>query len=94
MKRKQKISNIFAITAIAAIFAVVGIAEIPQSEAVISNTYKVTVTNITPGQPITPPLLVTHSKDVNLFSVGEEASEELAQLAENGNLEPLVEKLS
>ena len=55
--------------------------------------YEVTVTNITPGQPITPPLLVTHSKDVSLFTVGEMASEQLQQLAENGNASLLVEKL-
>ena len=92
--KSKKITGIFSIAALAAIFAVAGIAQIPQSDAAISNTYKVTVTNITPGQPITPPLLVTHSKDVDLFSVGTESSTELAQLAENGNFEPLVQKLS
>ena len=57
-------------------------------------TYEVTITNITPGQPITPPLLVTHSADVGIFATGEEASEELQQLAENGNFGPLVESLA
>ena len=56
-------------------------------------TYKVTVTNITPGQSLTPPLLVTHSADVGIFALGEEASGELQQLAENGNPDPLKEKL-
>ena len=56
-------------------------------------TYEVTITNITPGQPITPPLLVTHRADVGVFTVGEEASEELQQLAENGDFGPLVESL-
>ena len=94
MKSKQKVSGIFAIAAFAAIFAVAGLAEIPESDAAISSTYKVTVTNLTPGQPISPPVLVTHTKDVNLFTVGTETSNELSQLAENGNFEPLVEKLS
>ncbi len=94
MKSKQKFASVFAVTAIASIFVIAGLAEIPQSDAAISATYKVTVTNLTPGQPLTPPLLVTHSKDVGIFTVGEEASNELSQLAENGNFEPLVEKLS
>lgn len=94
MQQKQKITGIFAVTAIATIFAVAGFAQIPQSEAALNLNYKVTVTNLTPGQPITPPLLVTHNEDVSIFKVGEESSIELAQLAENGNLEPLVEKLS
>jgi len=94
MKQSRKTTSIFAITAFAAIFAAIGIAEIPQSNAEISSTYKVTVTNLTPGQPITPPLLVTHSKDVGIFTVGQEASYELSQLAQNGNFAPLVEKLS
>ena len=55
--------------------------------------YEVTITNLTPGQPLTPPLLVTHSKDVGLFTVGEMASNGIQQLAENGNLEPLVTSL-
>jgi hypothetical protein len=92
MKTKQK-TSIFAISAIVAMFAVVGVAGIPESSAIKSVTYEVTITNLTPGQPITPPLLVTHGKDAGFFSVGEEASPEIKQLAENGNTEPLVNKL-
>ena len=56
-------------------------------------TYEVTITNITPGQPLTPPLLVTHSADAGIFTLGQAASDELQQLAENGNTVPLKEKL-
>ncbi len=89
---KTKKIGLFAMTALVAILAV-GIAGIPESNAAKPQVYEVTVTNITPGQPITPPLLVTHSKDVSLFTVGEKASDELQQLAENGNASLLVEKL-
>ena len=89
---KTKKIGLFAMTALVAILAV-GIAGIPESNAAKPQVYEVTVTNITPGQPITPPLLVTHSKDVSLFTVGEEASDELQQLAENGNASLLIEKL-
>jgi len=92
--KQSKITSIFAITAFAAIFAVAGFAEIPQSNAEFGDSYKVTITNITPGQPITPPLLVTHNKDVEIFTVGEKASYELSQLSENGTFEPLVKKLT
>ncbi|KFM16352.1 Spondin N domain containing protein, partial [Marine Group I thaumarchaeote SCGC AAA799-P11] len=66
---------------------------IPESDAAKSQMYEVTITNLTPGQPITPPLLVTHSADAGFFTLGEMASYELQQLAENGNTEPLVEML-
>ena len=89
---KTKKTGIFAMTALVAILAV-GVVGIPESSAAKTQMYEVTVTNITSGQPITPPLLVTHSKDVSLFSVGDEASDELQQLAENGNASLLVEKL-
>ncbi|MDA7953461.1 MAG: spondin domain-containing protein [Nitrosopumilus sp.] len=63
---------------------------VPESAASGHRTYEVTITNLMPGQPITPPLLVTHAKDVGIFKVGSEASPELRQLAENGNAGPLV----
>lgn len=75
------------------LLSVASIAEIPDSNAAKTQMYEVTITNLTPGQPITPPLLVTHSKDVRIFTPGEMASEQLQQLAENGNAESLVEKL-
>ncbi|MCH9657593.1 spondin domain-containing protein [archaeon] len=89
---KSKKTGIFAMTALIAILAV-GVAGIPESNAAKTKMYEVTITNITPGQPITPPLLVTHSKDISLFTVGETASEQLQQLAENGNAKLLAEKL-
>ena len=53
-------------------------------------TYTVTIENLTDGQPFTPPVLVAHSADMDLFEVGEAASTEIAALAENGNGDPLV----
>ena len=94
MIQKRKITSIFAIAALAAIVGVVSFAEIPESSAEKGKTYKVTVTNLTPGQPLTPPLLATHTKNTGIFSIGEESSEELQQLAENGDLTPLVTALS
>lgn len=57
--------------------------------------YRVTIENLTTsGQPLTPPLAVVHRKPLGLFSVGEPASFELKEIAENGNLAPMHERLS
>ena len=53
--------------------------------------YRVTVANLTRGQPFTPPAVALHSPDVEVFAVGEQANEPTQALAENGNLDPLVE---
>ena len=90
---KTKKTSVFALGAIVAMLAVVSIAGIPESDAAKSKMYEVTITNLTPGQPITPPLLVTHSVNAGFFSVGEMVSSNVQQLAENGNSEPLVKTL-
>lgn len=51
--------------------------------------YSVTITNLTRGQVITPPILITHNGQFSLFTPGTEASPELAYLAEEGNTAPL-----
>lgn len=55
--------------------------------------YEVTITNITGGQVFTPVLVVTHKEGLDLFKEGEAASDELAHLAEGGDVLPLVEWL-
>lgn len=53
--------------------------------------YEVTVTNTTTGQPNTPPVYALHNGDATpLFTIGEPASEGIREIAENGNLMPLV----
>lgn len=53
-------------------------------------TYEVTITNMTVGQPFTPPVIATHNRGFRMFEVGRAASEEVKEIAENGNLAPLV----
>jgi hypothetical protein len=55
-----------------------------------THEYRVTVTNLSTGQPFTPPLVALHQPQVEVFSVGDPASDAVRQLAENGNLDPLV----
>ena len=55
--------------------------------------YRVTITNLSSGQPFTPPLLATHKRSTEIFEVGKAASFELKEIAENGNLGPLIAAL-
>ncbi len=93
MNAKQG-AGVFAVSAMAAIITIAGVVGAQESSAARTVTYEVTVTNITPGQPITPPLLVTHARDAGFFTVGHESSEQLRQLAENGDAEPLVQSMT
>ena len=56
--------------------------------------YEVAVRNITKGQPLTPPVTAIHNQYVNLFDVGKEASFQIKEIAENGNLDPMIDYLS
>jgi Spondin_N len=57
-------------------------------------TYRVTVTNLTAGQPLTPVVVATHRASADVFSVGAPASLGVKEIAENGNLAPLAESLA
>lgn len=52
--------------------------------------YEVTITNLTRGQVFSPPIVIVHNRDFNLFKFGDAASVELAALAEEGDPEPLA----
>ncbi len=59
-----------------------------------SRNYRVYMVNLTTGQPFTPPVVATHNRDVELFDRGAEASFEVKEIAENGNLDPMVNLLT
>lgn len=52
--------------------------------------YEVSVTNLTRTQSFTPILVASHKSGVQLFELGSAASEELAMLAEGGDVAPLT----
>ena len=56
-------------------------------------TYQVTITNLTSGQPLTPPVVATHRKPFHIFEVGSAASFGVKEIAENGNNAPLLAAL-
>ncbi len=53
-------------------------------------TYEVTIENLTTGQPYTPPIIATHRAATDIFTVGQSASFEIKEIAENGNLGPMM----
>lgn len=55
--------------------------------------YEVTITNLTRGQTFTPILVASHTGAVRLFELGQPASQELAELAEAGDTDPLTDLL-
>ncbi len=56
-----------------------------------TRTFEVTITNLTGGQIFSPPIVLAHDNDFNLFTLGEPASEALTGLAEDGDTSGLVD---
>lgn len=52
-------------------------------------TYRVTLRNLTSGQPFSPPVAATHRKSIRMFQVGGLASNELAAIAQAGDEVPM-----
>lgn len=55
--------------------------------------YKVTIVNVTKGQPLTPAVIAIHGRGFNLYELGEPASPGLALLAKDGATSLLVSEL-
>lgn len=64
-----------------------------QAEQAGARVYEVTFTNLSVSQPLSPPLLVTHDAEAQIFAVGEPATPGLQAIAENGNNRVLAEAL-
>ena len=58
-----------------------------------SASFEVTIANLTAGQPISPPLIVSHRSSIALAEAGQEASEPLATVAEDGDASDLASLL-
>ncbi|MDH3271269.1 MAG: spondin domain-containing protein [Gemmatimonadota bacterium] len=59
-----------------------------------SAMYNVRFYNLTEGQPLTPPLAVTHRQSISLFSLDTPAGLGVKEIAENGNLDPMLDALA
>lgn len=49
-----------------------------------THTYEVTVENLTGGQPFSPGILVTHTREASVWDVGQAASDLIINIAEDG----------
>jgi hypothetical protein len=60
----------------------------------LARTYEVAVENLTAGgQYFTPPLIALHQGAEDFFTVGKSASLGIQEIAENGNLGPMLDRL-
>ena len=57
-------------------------------------SYEITITNTNRTQWFTPPVLAVHDRSADVFSVGKSAPLGVVEIAENGNLDPLVAALT
>jgi Spondin_N len=78
----------------AAVAAVTALAAAPAAEAKRADTFEVTFTDLTSGQPLTPAVAATHRGKNELFRVGRTASFGLKEIAENGNNVPMLNRLA
>ncbi len=74
--------------------AAAAMAGAPAAEAKGADTFEVTFTDLTGGQPLTPAVAATHRGRNELFRVGDEASFGLKEIAENGNNAPMLSRLA
>jgi hypothetical protein len=73
--------------------AAAALAATPAAEAKRADTFEVTFTDLTSGQPLTPAVAATHRGRNELFRVGDAASFELKEIAENGFNRPMLDRL-
>ncbi|MFN0071054.1 MAG: spondin domain-containing protein [Chloroflexota bacterium] len=65
-----------------------------RAEQAGARVYQVMLTNLSPNQPLSPPILVTHDDGIQIFAIGEKASDGIQAIAEYGNNKILAEALS
>ncbi len=89
MSRRKRLT-----CAVAGVLGAATMAGAPAAQAGGPDTYEVTITNLTSGQPFTPALLATHRGKHAIFDVGRPAGPAVQQIAENGDNGPLSAALA
>jgi hypothetical protein len=87
----QQIGKRLAILGIVSALALGGIQPAQAQDA--TRVYEVTITNLMTGQLLSPPVLASHAASYAVFEVGEQASEGIWTVAEQGNPMKLAEQL-
>ena len=84
--RRSLVLSLFAM-----LVALVAGAALPAgAQSARPSSFRVTITNLTGGQPLTPPVVALHNANFDVFTVGQPASFEVKEIAENGNNAPLL----
>lgn len=83
--------RLFAVLAAASLVA--GVAIPAGASHPSTATYEVTITNTNPTQWFTPPVVATHARAFDLIKRNQPAGTEIMELAENGNLDPILAAL-
>ena len=86
----KRLSVTLAIALITACSLLVSAAAQAEDETTL---YRVTITNLTRSQILSPPVVISHSGKYRLFTAGNPATPELAALAEDGDPGPLTDQL-
>lgn len=60
----------------------------------VGSTYQITFTNRSTEQPMTPPVAAIHDPEVDIYEVGEAASEQVTAIAERGEIDGLRDLLT
>ena len=89
---KKYISTI--IMSLFVLVAVVVTVNIAQAHDHEGKSVEVTITNITKGQIITPPVIISHNNHFSLITLGEPASPGVVELAEDGVTTQLISEIS
>ncbi len=89
---KRRITMVLALALLASFAAVAPAAATGRHAP--DYTYRVTVENLTENQMLTPVVAATHSSSFRVFKRGQEASNGVQQLAENGGVPVLVDELN
>ncbi len=84
-------SRLATLTRIALTLALLaGGAAVAQAEGLSGALYDVTITNLTRGQVLSPPVVVAHRNGFRVFEAGDAATPELAALAEDADSDDLI----
>lgn len=83
-----------ALAAAAVTVTTLALAVPPAGAVPAERSFEVAITNLTSGQPLTPPVLATHRGAYDAFDVGSPAGVGVQQIAENGNSGPLMDELT
>lgn len=90
---RRRLGTTIALAAIAMTMIAVTIGPGTAIAESTGRVYRVTLVNLTGGQPFSPPVFATHAAGRHIFQVGGFASDQIAAIAQDGDPMPLFDLL-